>query len=127
MIDGEDLHERANVDPPDGERPHRRDEHREHREGHRGVRPYLSCPGCYTAQWVQTTAGALFGVITGQPQGGISPVVAVQIRGTLTAAGQNRETEVPLLILPIDGTIPPGSMTTRDAINLAQLGAVHRI
>ncbi len=81
----------------------------------------------YTAQWVQTTVGALYGQVTGRPQRGTTPVIAVQIQGTLTAGGQNGDTEALLLVLPLDDSLPTGGQSTGDPIDLSALGVVHHI
>jgi len=81
----------------------------------------------YTAQWVQTTVGALSTLTTGHPQRDTTMIVAVQINGTFTAGGQAGQTETMSLVLSPDGTLPPGTMTNGNAVDLAVLGTVHRI
>ncbi len=88
------------------------------------ARAYGARPG-YTAQWVQTTVGALSRVATGEKQHAKTPIIVVQIHATFTGGGQNGETETMVLVLSLDGSLPPGTLTTGDALDLATLGTVH--
>lgn len=87
---------------------------------------YGAEPG-YAAQWVQTTVGALSTLSTGRPQRGTTPIVVVQIHGAFTGGGQNGDTQTMRLVLSLDDSLPPGTLTDGDAVNLAALGAVHHI
>lgn len=81
----------------------------------------------YTAQWVQTTAGALSTLTTGHPQRDTTAIVAAQIHGTFTTSGQSGQAETMMLVLSPDGSLTPGTMTNGKVVDLAVLGTVHRV
>lgn len=82
--------------------------------------------GEYTVEWVQTTLGRLQTLLTGHVSHAATPLVAIQVHAVFTKGGQSGPAETMLIRLFVDGT-PSGAEVPVKTMNLAMLGAVHRL